>query len=113
MSALADLKALCQILTDGGLPTHYDPPRVHTPGAWLALETVDGVNIDGSTKYTFALWLVAPATDVPRALEILDGLLTTAREILGGAITHYELGESITLPDGSTCPAFQLTINPH
>lgn len=94
-----------------GVLATRDPARVRTPGVWLALNSLDGYRLDGSMDVLIDVILIVADTDIPRAIERLSILLEDVMPVVGGMIVSSDLGTTATLPDGSVCPAFRLTIS--
>ncbi|MFS0069636.1 hypothetical protein ACL1G7_13210 [Corynebacterium striatum] len=100
-------------LEEAGLKATINPPGVHPPCAWVAPREIVGGRLDGERLYNFVVMLIAPSSlDIPRAFITLDSMLDQAMKAIGGWMTHSDLGVEVTLPDGSSCPAFSLIIEP-
>lgn len=106
------LVELCDRLTTAGVPTVFDPIKLHPPGAWLAARRIIGQTLSGEWLFEYDLYLVVPECDIPVALTKLEQLLEKALPVIEGDIRDSDLGTTVTLPYGGACPAFRFTISP-
>lgn len=113
-TALAGLAAQ---LTAAGVPASVEPGQVPVPGAWVQLQTIDGITLDGSLIGSAWVYLVAADTGTVPAHDVLGGLLDLVLDSDGVVVNIGEgdvvdTAQAVALPHtASPLPAYRLTVD--
>jgi hypothetical protein len=81
-----------------------DPAEVNVPGIWVKPPVVAADVLEGYTLTVDLVLVVEPMTP-SRALDVLDGLITTVVGAVGGPSGLITPG-SVIMPDKSVCPCY-------
>lgn len=97
------------ITEDAGIRATIDPRDVNAPAVWVSPRQIDHDILAGGTV-TVDLWLVAPDNGTPRALAVLDEMLSAVLGVVDPD-APTSLAESLKLPDSpAPLPAFRVTV---
>lgn len=84
------LHDLCAVLEGAGVRASADPATVTPPGAWVTVENINQLTVDGQLQLECVVYLIVGDTDHRRAYDKLAEL--------------YNLAATVLVPDGPVVP---------
>lgn len=107
---LTPFETLIAACEAAGVQTSMNPSELNLPAAWLQLDQLRGVNMDGNLRLECNLFLISPDTDPMRAVEQLGELF----DLLVPAVLTPDgptVTEGVVMPDSSTpLPALRVPV---
>lgn len=105
------LTQLAQLLTDAGVSASTNPEDVTLPGAWVTVEGIRQLTMDGALQLECVVYLVSGDTDHLRAYEALAELYNTivpSSLVPDGVVVP----QGVVMPGNSTAmPALRVPVN--
>lgn len=105
------LQQLVELLQGAGLHADTEPANVNLPGAWVTVEGVRQLTLDGQLQLECAIYLIHSDTDYTRAYEELAKLFNQARDA-GVFPDGVVVPQGVVMPGNPTpMPALRVPIN--
>lgn len=104
------VEQLVTLLRGAGVRADVDPAKVNLPGAWVTVESIRTITVDGDIQLECAVFLIVGDTGYARAYAKLADLfnLTATVMMADGPVTP----EGVVLPGSSTpLPALRIPVN--
>lgn len=102
---------LVELLTGAGLSASTNPEDINPPGAWVTVEGIRALTIDGALQLECVIYLVAGEQDYARAYGTLAELYNTASGA-GVEPDGLVVPQGVVMPGTSVpMPALRVPIN--
>lgn len=108
--SFAPVTALVDALVAAGVRATLNPADLNLPAAWVNVETIRALTVDGSLQLEVAVYLIAPDGDYTVAYDTLAELYNATATVLSpdGPVTP----QGVVLPGTSTAlPALRVPVN--
>ncbi len=107
--SFAPVHDLVAALEAGEVRATVDPSDLNTPGAWVTVEAIQGVNLAGTLRLEAVIYLIVGDQDYMRAMDALAALYNATLAVVDpdGPVTP----QGVILPDTSTpLPALRVPV---
>lgn len=104
------VQALVELLRGAGLRADMDPASLNLPGAWVTVDAIRTLTVDGAVQLECVVFLIVGDTDYERAYTKLAELFNLMGTVLepDGPVTP----QGVVMPGTSTAvPALRVPVN--